>query len=183
MSDATLNHECYYSLSNVGSSLPRHMDERHEEMKGAQGWLLPSRRSLSWLIYLSEPADWDIAQNGGALRTFPQQSLKVDEKSNGDSTHEGNLQVGWLQEKHGGESTPVYMDSFFIPPGTETGADSFPEIYCILYLVNSRHEKEYLTRPWLTEALRGMPVPDFIQACAQQDAASASSNTILFDRR
>jgi len=52
-----IHHEGYYSLSKVGSFLPRHMDERHEEMKGSNGWLLPSHRSLSWLIYSSSPKE------------------------------------------------------------------------------------------------------------------------------
>jgi hypothetical protein len=178
MADVTLNHECYYSLSKVGSFLPRHMDERHEELKGAQGWLRPSRRSMSWLIYLSEPADWDISQNGGALRTFPQQSMD----DSGDSTHDGNLQVGWLHEEMTARSIPVYMDSFFLPPGSQNGgSNDFLEPYCILYSVNNQQDKEYITRPWLTEALQGMPVPEFIQACAEQDASCYNeSNLLLF---
>ena len=30
--------EQYYSVSRAGASLPLHMDERHEEAKGARGW-------------------------------------------------------------------------------------------------------------------------------------------------
>ena len=41
MHDPTLAHECYYSRSCSGSSLKRHMDEKHEEMKGPRGWTLP----------------------------------------------------------------------------------------------------------------------------------------------
>lgn len=168
MSNADLNHECYFSLSNVGSFLPRHMDERHEELKGAQGWLLPSRRSLSWLIYLSEPADWDIEENGGALRTFPQENV-ADWGTGCSSTHEGNLQVGWFQADHNQQSHPVFLDSFHVPPGGQ-------ELYCILYYLQREGRKEYLTRPWLTEALQGMPVPEFVRACAEQDAAGSNNN-------
>ena len=49
MCDPDLAHECYYSISRKGSFLPRHMDERHEELKGAKGRLLPSRRSMTSL--------------------------------------------------------------------------------------------------------------------------------------
>ena len=94
MLDTTLMHECYYSKSEVGSFLPRHMDERHEELKGAKGWISPSRRSLSWLIYLSDPAEWTLEGHGGALRTFPQQG-KIEEGYS--STYNGDLQIGWLQ--------------------------------------------------------------------------------------
>ena len=106
--------ECYYSQSTHGKSLARHMDERHEETKGPRGWLSPSRRSLSWLIYLSEDGgdssnsrSWDAQINGGLLRTFPQKRYrKDDDKGNAPYTttiecgsHNGNLQVGWLLAK------------------------------------------------------------------------------------
>ena len=42
--------EQYYSLHRAGAALRRHMDERHEELKGARGWTAPSRRSVSWLV-------------------------------------------------------------------------------------------------------------------------------------
>mmetsp|Transcript_20193 Transcript_20193/g.36471 ORF Transcript_20193/g.36471 Transcript_20193/m.36471 type:complete len:264 (-) Transcript_20193:124-915(-) len=187
MKDPTLNHECYYSLSKVGSFLPRHMDERHEEMKGAQGWLLPSRRSLSWLIYLSEPSNWDIERNGGALRTFP------PKRSTCSSTHEENLQIGWIHSEDG-SSRGVYLDSFFLPPppagaSIVTSDSSQPlaasvDPHCILYCVDQKGNREYLTRPWLTEALQGMAVPDFILACAQHDSDAsqydAPSSLLLF---
>ena len=94
------------------------MDERHEESKGPRGWLLPSRRSLSWLIYLSETQEtndrddqqqenakqnkaWDAKQNGGLLRTFPQRHFRPSGEMGWVETvqcgsHNGNLQVGWL---------------------------------------------------------------------------------------
>jgi 2OG-Fe(II) oxygenase superfamily len=178
MADDSLNHECYYSLSNVGSFLPRHMDERHEELKGAQGWLLPSRRSLSWLIYLSEPADWDIDKNGGALRTFPQEDTAILGTPETISTHDGNLQVGWYRnddDKTKNKSQPVYLDSFYVPPGGQ-------EAYCILYYLEREGRKECLTKPWLTEALQGMPVPEFLHACSVQDATAPNNdnNLLLF---
>ena len=37
--------EQYYSVSGAGASLPLHMDERHEEAKGARGWADTYRRS------------------------------------------------------------------------------------------------------------------------------------------
>ncbi|KAL7479273.1 hypothetical protein ACHAW6_005014 [Cyclotella cf. meneghiniana] len=129
--DSSLGHECYYSKSNPGSSLARHMDERHEESKGPRGWLLPSRRSLSWLIYLSEAEDnkkydesrnnddsntieWDAEQNGGLLRTFPQKYFRPKSNIGLEDTvpcgsHNGNLQVGWLLGKEN-ESFRSYDD-------------------------------------------------------------------------
>eukprot|EP00970_Alexandrium_tamarense_P009484 scaffold1899_cov182-Alexandrium_tamarense.AAC.4 len=125
MMDSNLGHECYYSQSAPGSSLARHMDERHEETKGPRGWLLPSRRSLSWLIYLSETnetnadeandrettdercnrdegiegngKDWDPILNGGLLRTFPQKHYRQHDKEGWDDTVQCGCHNGNLQ--------------------------------------------------------------------------------------
>lgn len=158
-------HECYYSKSEIGSRLPRHMDERHEETKGAKGWLAPTRRSLSWLIYLSTPADWTLAENGGALRTYPQRFVK-----NAPSTHDGNLQVGWLVgDGKSSESRAVYLDSWHPVMGI-VAEGTMPEPHCILYTVDTNGEREFLTKPWLTEQLKGLAQMDFMKLCAQHDA-------------
>ena len=39
-----------YNWYEPGASLRRHGDEFHEETKGPKGWLLPTRRSLTWLF-------------------------------------------------------------------------------------------------------------------------------------
>jgi hypothetical protein len=167
-------HECYYSKSEVGSRLPRHMDERHEETKGAKGWLTPTRRSLSWLIYLSTPADWTLEENGGALRTFPQRFVK-----HAPSTHDGNLQVGWLVGVGPkSESRPVYLDSWYPVMGIVTEG-AVPEPHCILYEVTDQGEREFLTRPWLTEQLRGLAQMDFMKLCAMHDASDAPTEEPL----
>lgn len=196
IADPTMDHECYYSQSKVGSFLPRHMDERHEELKGANGWLQHSRRSISWLVYLSEPHDWDINTNGGALRTFPQPVALLENVGRG-STHDGNLQIGWLfsedSNKRNGATIrqPVYLDSWFKPP-ISPGSDStssklVPEPHCVLYVVDDditkqpQEGRKYLTRSWLTETLHGMSVPDFLKACAVQDSTyHGASDLLLF---
>jgi hypothetical protein len=50
-----------YSIYQPGASLARHVDEHHEEAKGSGGWALPSRRSVSWLVYLNA-LDWSARQ-------------------------------------------------------------------------------------------------------------------------
>jgi hypothetical protein len=202
-----VHHEGYYSLSKVGSFLPRHMDERHEELKGAQGWLLPSRRSLSWLIYLSTPRDWDMERNGGALRTYPQRQQNIPSmtKSRIDkSTHDGNLQVGWVRlptnDEREDEPVAVYMDSWYIPPPSLASATNVADIplepHCILYsviedigdiapsrtIVGNKTGRRYLTRPWLTESLQGMTVPDFLKACAEHDGIVGSAKKPSIER-
>lgn len=90
-------HESYLSISKEGQYLKRHLDERHEGLKNKKAWLLSSRRSISWLLYLTEP-DWD---KGGQLRAFPPVEF-VDINSKDMASYvgpagcspEGDLQVG-----------------------------------------------------------------------------------------
>jgi hypothetical protein len=78
--------EQYYSISPTGSLLPRHMDERHEETKGEKAWMSETRRSVSWLLYLS-----DDNVEGGELRAFIRNC-----KGPYCGAHDGNIQIGWL---------------------------------------------------------------------------------------
>mmetsp|Transcript_19070 Transcript_19070/g.35607 ORF Transcript_19070/g.35607 Transcript_19070/m.35607 type:complete len:620 (-) Transcript_19070:2518-4377(-) len=101
-----LGHECYYSQSTPGSSLARHMDERHEETKGTRGWLLPSRRSLSWLIYLSETdkdnndeSDDDERDDDVTMTTTTSTNDDTVDHDNGDD--DGNNGV-WNAHINGG---------------------------------------------------------------------------------
>jgi len=96
--DAPRKHEMTYNYYQPGAKLGRHLDEHHEETKGTKGWMLPTRRSVTWLVYLNE--GW-TNEDGGALRTFPRQSEQTV------GSHEENLQVGWLNH-----TTPVFLDSF-----------------------------------------------------------------------
>jgi hypothetical protein len=178
-------HECYYSKSEVGSRLPRHLDERHDELKGAKGWLRPSRRSLSWLIYLSDPG-WTLEKNGGALRSYPQQrNLAEDASTLFDSTHLGNLQVGWLLVLSlsllgsDQKSQPVYLDSWLLVRGVVVSSDDtiVPDPHCVLYTLTEGGEKQYITRPWLNGAVHGMSAADFVHAWAKQDSTSTSTST------
>ena len=61
--------EISYTRFGPGAYLKRHVDEHHEELKDTAGWMQPTRRSLSWLIYLNEN-DWDTEKHGGALRVL-----------------------------------------------------------------------------------------------------------------
>ena len=67
--NAELGNECYYSKSTSGSTLARHMNEQHEDLKGAKGRLLLSQQSTSWLIYLSDKG-WNLDRNGGRFERF-----------------------------------------------------------------------------------------------------------------
>jgi len=109
LADDSISHETYYSMSKAGAVLPRHLDERHEELKGRKGWLNPSRRSLSWLLYLSDK-DWDYNKDGGHLRSYAISATAdaplVPGRTGG--VHDGNLQVAWLKLPGAG-TYPVYL--------------------------------------------------------------------------
>lgn len=100
-------HEITYNWYEPGAKLGRHLDEHHEETKGTKGWILPSRRSVTWLVYLNE--NWG-KEEGGALRCFPRTVTEME--LNGDvaqvGAHDGNLQVGWVN----GGADPVFLDCF-----------------------------------------------------------------------
>ncbi|KAG8469289.1 hypothetical protein KFE25_007807 [Diacronema lutheri] len=83
--------EISYTRFGPGARLRRHVDEHHEELKGQGGWRRPTRRSVSWLVYLNAP--WDPAVDGGALRTFP----RIAPPASPVGAHAGNVQVGWLR--------------------------------------------------------------------------------------
>ena len=107
--------EQYYSIHRGGAFLPRHMDEKHEELKGDRGWSTSHRRSLSWLLYLSSE---DVG--GGAFRGYVRD---LADGAPGVGTHEGNIQVGWLARGEGrlavsasrvdaDATDPVFLDAW-----------------------------------------------------------------------
>jgi hypothetical protein len=131
--------EQYYSVSGEGSRLARHMDERHEELKGARGYSAKQRRSVSWLCYLNE-VGWDESKGpgaGGALRAY------VRNGGCGAScgAHEGNLQVGWMEKRGGGGAAePIFLDAWVpveAPPLPDADPTSGPRYlsYAALYRV------------------------------------------------
>jgi hypothetical protein len=103
-----LRHEMTYNWYEPGAKLGRHLDEHHEETKGTKGWMRPSRRSVTWLVYLND--DWHAEEEGGTLRCFPRSEECMMTNDVPVGAHEGNLQVGWVME--GGRCHPVFLDCF-----------------------------------------------------------------------
>ena len=109
--------EQYYSIHRQGAFLQRHMDEKHEELKGSRGWATSYRRSLSWLFYLSDE------HSGGELRGY---CRHVASGAGTIGANAGDLQVGWLAvvstesmmgaTKQGQVHEPVYMDCWVQTP-------------------------------------------------------------------
>lgn len=119
-------HEMTYNWYEPGATLGRHLDEHHEETKASKGWLLPTRRSVTWLVYLND--GW-TDEEGGSLHTFPRERLAEVPVG----AHEGNLQVGWIDHVH-----PVFLDAW--RPSGQTA----------LYLLekgndNKQHRQTYIS--------------------------------------
>ena len=130
--------EISYTRFGPGAFLKRHIDEHHEELKGKDGWSKPTRRSVTWLIYLNE--DWDAEKHGGQLRVFERRvmpSTNVGAKSNGD------LQIGWLRAT---ETDPVERP-VFLDGHCKGGKSSETTGNCAMYIEdpNDGTKLQYVT--------------------------------------
>jgi len=98
--DGERSNEMTYNWYEPGAKLGRHLDEHHEETKGVKGWLLGTRRSVTWLVYLN--SGWE-EKDGGSLRCFARDGMSTHPVG----SHQGNLQIGWFDHLE-----PIYLDSF-----------------------------------------------------------------------
>jgi len=128
--------EISYTRFGPGAFLKRHVDEHHEELKGRDGWLQPTRRSISWLIYLNEP-DWNASRDGGRLRCFER---KRSPSGRIGATANGDLQIGWVTESDG--EIPVYLD-----------AKNHDHGECAMYLIERSSRRTYITKPFRTNPI------------------------------
>jgi Rps23 Pro-64 3,4-dihydroxylase Tpa1-like proline 4-hydroxylase len=100
--------EISYTRFGPGAFLKRHVDEHHEELKAAAGWSKPTRRSISWLIYLNE--EWDGDKDGGQLRCFERRTRMARGTTVG--SRQGDLQIGWLRATTSDPvERPVFLDA------------------------------------------------------------------------
>ena len=149
------NHEISYTRFGQGALLARHIDEHHEECKGIVGWSRPTRRSLSWLVYLNE--DWDANNDGGCLRTFER---KTESAFSVGSRH-GDLQIGWLKSTpYDPIERPVFLDG---RRGNISGK-------CALYIdSNDGQRKVYLTKEFNSDPYLFLTSDFFVQNLLIQD--------------
>ena len=129
--------EISYTRFGPGAFLKRHVDEHHEELKGRDGWMQPTRRSISWLIYLNEP-DWNSSRDGGQLRCFERTRRPLGRIG---ATTRGDLQIGWLTASADGE-IPVYLD-----------AKNHDHGECAMYFLERDGSRAYITK-----AFRNNPI-------------------------
>jgi len=139
--------EISYTRFGPGAFLKRHVDEHHEELKGRDGWIKPTRRSISWLIYLNEP-DWNASRDGGKLRCFERKRRPTGRIG---ATTNGDLQIGWMTTTSAagpgwsGESDgeiPVYLD-----------AKNHDHGECAMYLTERDGRRAYITKPFRTNPI------------------------------
>ena len=129
--------EISYTRFGPGAFLKRHVDEHHEELKDTAGWSQPTRRSVSWLIYLND-SDWDEVKDGGQLRCYPRTSTAVPSSSQTITTAttttttrvgarpNGDLQLAWLRPSPLDPiERPVFLDA------------RRPDNKCAMYYINT----------------------------------------------
>jgi len=149
--------EISYTRFGPGAYLKRHIDEHHEECKGRRGWEKPTRRSISWLIYLNEE-DWDETIHGGCLRCF-ERNVKPVTSGRIGSTMDGDLQIGWLRsEAHDNNpmERPVFLDAR--RPSTKGN--------CALYILrdddtNDKDTPLYISQPFHADPILFLAGGDF----------------------
>lgn len=144
------NHEMSYTHFGPGAMLARHVDEHHEEVKGRAGWSRPTRRSISWLVYLNEEG-WDGDKDGGCLRTYER---KVS-SSYSVGSRDGDLQLGWLTPTPADpKERPVFMD------GRRGGISG----KCALYIdSDDGQRKVYLTKEFDSDPYLHLSSDYFVQ--------------------
>lgn len=132
--------EISYTRFGPGAFLKRHVDEHHEELKGVDGWSKPTRRSVSWLIYLNEP-DWDGRRDGGKLRCFERKTRPFGRIG---ATVNGDLQIGWLTATAlDPYERPVYLD-----------AKKHNHGQCAMYILDDLDKiRTYITKPFETNPI------------------------------
>jgi Rps23 Pro-64 3,4-dihydroxylase Tpa1-like proline 4-hydroxylase len=131
--------EISYTRFGPGAFLKRHVDEHHEELKGVAGWSKPTRRSVSWLVYLNDP-DWDGRRDGGRLRCFERKNRPGGMIG---ATENGDLQLGWLRASAiDPYERAVYLDSKTHKHGN-----------CAMYVLESDKTRNYITKTFDTNPM------------------------------
>lgn len=108
-----------YAIAKQGEPLAYHVDQRHEALGGSHAVHhgVTTRRSLGWLLYLSDDG-WDEpggSGSGGTLCTYP----RHDAVGRCGVHESGDLQVGWIERGRGSE--PVFLDGWVLPTWMQGG--------------------------------------------------------------
>ena len=135
--------------------------------------------------------DWDALENGGMLRTFPQNNTAHC------GTHNGNLQIGWLLAIENKDSDnddptrtlithPVFLDCWHEFQNPYNGE---LEHQNILYIVHkpsnsnisdsNTNQIEHITVPWMSDAIGGNMMT-FLQQRALLESDPRHSEERLF---
>jgi Rps23 Pro-64 3,4-dihydroxylase Tpa1-like proline 4-hydroxylase len=129
--------EISYTRFGPGASLARHVDEHCEELKHVAGWAQPTRRSLSWLLYLNNK--WNADLHGGCLRCFER---STDSSHAVGSRQNGDLQIGWLRPSLGDAvSRPVFLDAQYGATINDSLKNGRYDHSCAMYIDDPRQLK------------------------------------------
>ena len=145
--------EISYTRFGPGAFLQRHVDEHHEELKGVDGWAKPTRRSISWLLYLND-ADWQGSTEGGQLRCFQRKlvtpnSQETVSRSRIGAAANGDLQIAWLRSTPTDPvERPVYLDAQRHDHGD-----------CQMYIqLSEETDSDHNRRHYISKAFRTNPI-------------------------
>jgi 2OG-Fe(II) oxygenase superfamily len=146
--------EISYTRFGPGASLARHVDEHCEELKHVAGWVQPTRRSLSWLLYLNNK--WNADLHGGCLRCFER---STDSSHAVGSRQNGDLQIGWLRPSLGDDvSRPVFLDAQYGAVNIKNGRYDHS---CAMYIDDPRQPKTTIgnsnNRVYITKSFPAHP--------------------------
>ena len=108
----------YYSVSTKGASLARHMDEKHEEFKGARAWSSSSPQRFLPRIPFRARVDTAEGPGSGALRPVRDRVCSTCVPC---GAHEGNLGRVARERSHDGAMEPVFLDAWVKAPSPYGG--------------------------------------------------------------
>ena len=150
-----LGAQAKYTIGKLGEPIHWHIDQRHEAFATRHYGQEPTRRSLAWLLYLSDDG-WNEpggSGNGGELRAYPRADV-----AGRVGAHEGNLQVGWLDRGCGSE--PVFLDCWVAPDWMAGGS-----------LADLRRDwaEQYEAEAELDATLQGLVQPAYVLYCVDSD--------------
>jgi Rps23 Pro-64 3,4-dihydroxylase Tpa1-like proline 4-hydroxylase len=174
IADGAQTHEMSYTRYGPGAFLARHTDEHHSVLK-LNSKPKPTRRSVSWLVYLNE--GW-ASKDGGALRVHE----RIHPSASPVGARGADLQVGWLRGASIGASanegdTPVFLDANCVPsPGQP------PEATCVLYASGATGERRNLSaKPFAASPALYLSGGDFFARKLLVDSPSDARRFHLVD--
>ena len=165
--DGAQTHEMSYTRYGPGAFLARHTDEHHGMLKiGAKP--RPTRRSVSWLVYLNE--DWDARSDGGCLRVHE----RAAPAAAAVGARGADLQIGWLKATSTRGEEPVFLDARAAPGGADDPT-------CVLYTTADGARRDLSAKPFAAKPALYISGGDFAARRLLVDDAADAARFHLVD--